>query len=40
MTHDTGPLEPYPLRLVIRRQGDAYTARFVEPDGQETEPFR
>ena len=39
MAHDVAPLEPYPLRLVIHRQGDAYMARFVESDGQETELF-
>ncbi len=36
--HDTAPLDPYLLRLVVHRRGDAYTARFIEPDGQETEP--
>ncbi len=36
MSHDTAPLDPYPLRLVVNRRGDAYTAHFVEPEGQES----
>ncbi len=37
---DTMPNEqPYRLRLAVHPQGQAYSARFIEPEGQESEPF-
>ena len=29
----------YPVRLVVQRQDAGYRARWVEEDGQESEPF-
>jgi hypothetical protein len=30
---------PYEIRLVVTRDDDGYTARWIEPEGQESEPF-
>lgn len=29
----------YSARLVIRREGDSFQARWVESEGQDSEPF-
>ncbi len=35
----TDTLEPYRIRLVVHRANDSFEARWIEPEGQESESF-